>query len=283
MRVLFQGAAGVAEQALLDAQERLRYLWCSELCRLPLRHSADTNQRWSGSSVRCDLQCEEIVRGALSALPFPISIVSEESPPLINAAAEVAFLVDPLDATHNACAGYPAFTASVAMFSRDVCVFAWVYDLSRDVAYVAAAGKGAFMKTSLIAERMRARSITSLDEAAISFLRARESRSRRVLQSLLWQAAKIRLSSCSSLDLCLIASGTLDAFIDISIPGHERSCDIAAASLLLQEAGGCVMTPEGTPRLLCGPHEKSLRDYAPTVAFGSPATAGAIFRALRGS
>jgi myo-inositol-1(or 4)-monophosphatase len=45
--------------------------------------------------------------------------------------------------------------------------------------------------------------------------------------------------------MCYVADGTTDAFIDIR--GKLRTTDMAAAWLIIEEAGALITTPEGLP------------------------------------
>ena len=271
MRLLFEDEIGAVEQALTGAQTRLRYYWCTHLARPSLSRSGVA--RWDGGHTRADTECDGIIRECVSSLPFAVNIVSEEGAFADSEPAACSFLVDPLDGTHNASAGYPMFSSCVAMHDGERYVFAWVYDMSRDITYVAARGKGAFLKTQLTCDRLSAPAGRNVDEAAIGLLRGRGGPRQRALTQLFWSAGKVRLSSCSSLDLCHIAAGVLDAFVDLSATGHERSCDIAAAGLILKEAGGALVRPDGSERIILAPSRSAVSDHEPLIACGSRITA----------
>ncbi len=277
MRVIFDGEAGAVEEALLSAQTRLRYYWCVQLAR-PVERGLGL-EAWRGGRTRADLECNEVVQEALSQLPFPTNLVTEDGPDLPAGDAAFSFLIDPLDGTHNANAGYPMFSSSVAMYHGTRYVFGWVYDLSRDITYVASADRGAYLKTPLTCDRLTARRCERLEDAGIAMLRSRDG-DRRALSQLLWSAGKVRISSCSSLDLCHAAAGVLDAFVDLSAHGHERSCDIAAAALILREAGGTTLHPDGTVREVLSPSRAAVEDFQPLLACGSTYIAQAIRRAI---
>ena len=46
------------------------------------------------------------------------------------------------------------------------------------------------------------------------------------------------------MEICFFADGTIDAFIDLR--GKLRTTDIAAAVLIIQEAGATITTPQNT-------------------------------------
>jgi myo-inositol-1(or 4)-monophosphatase len=52
----------------------------------------------------------------------------------------------------------------------------------------------------------------------------------------------IRHFGANALELCYVANGLTDAFVDVR--GKLRTTDVAAGFLILKEAGGIVTTPE---------------------------------------
>ena len=54
---------------------------------------------------------------------------------------------------------------------------------------------------------------------------------------------RIRLLGSVAIELCYVADGTYDAFLDIR--GNLRVVDIAAAKLIIEEAGGTVTNENG--------------------------------------
>ncbi len=60
---------------------------------------------------------------------------------------------------------------------------------------------------------------------------------------LLEKTKHLRHFGADALEICYVADGKTDAFIDIR--GKLRVTDIAAAYLIIREAGGIMVTPEG--------------------------------------
>jgi myo-inositol-1(or 4)-monophosphatase len=63
------------------------------------------------------------------------------------------------------------------------------------------------------------------------------------LTDLIQKTRHIRHFGANALELCYVADGTTDAFIDIR--GKLRTTDMAAGFLILKEAGGTITSPEG--------------------------------------
>ena len=280
MQLIFDEAIGEVERALLEAQSELRYCWAAHLARRPSARCSGEDI-WQSGTTPMDLVFDEIVRRHLRKVEHICAvIVSEDADTGTPSPGTDAFLVDALDGTHNALAGYPMYTSSVALYQDHDWRFGWVYDVSRDVAYVAARGQGSYVKTPLLYTRLRVNPPASVGQLAVSLMRSRRPECRHGISELLWQARKVRMSSCSSIDLCLVAAGALDAFVDIEMPGHERTCDIAAAALILTEAGGDLFAPELSRRILTPPSDNSLRDFGPLIAVSNRSVAIEIAKTM---
>jgi myo-inositol-1(or 4)-monophosphatase len=65
------------------------------------------------------------------------------------------------------------------------------------------------------------------------------------LTGLIKKTKHIRHFGANALELCYVADGTTDAFIDIR--GKLRTTDVAAAYLIVKEAGAKLTKPDGKP------------------------------------
>ncbi len=257
------------ERCLYEARKQLRRYWAGTLVCLPSVNPEAKN--WNNSQTQYDLDCQRILYDCLSSTTLGITIYSEESTSATKYGGNENFylLIDPLDGTHNAIHGFPAYTSSVALYHEGAYIFGWVYDISRDLVYTAALGEGSYLQSPIIVKRLYTRKVSCIEDMHISFHRPKDDSEKITIQKLLWTANKVRIYSCSSLEICLIAAGVLDAFIDLGSPGHERSCDIAAAELILREAGGALFYKAGNARYSLPPSPASLSDSETLIALSS--------------
>ncbi|MGE1176099.1 inositol monophosphatase family protein [Pseudomonas sp. BW7P1] len=257
------------EVTLYEARKQLRRYWAGTLSSLPDFNKANANQHLS--QTQYDIDCQNILLSCLSKSRIKMTIYSEESasPIKFGVHGDLYALIDPLDGTHNALMGFPNYTSSVAIYHGNEYVFGWIYDISRDLVYTAALGEGAYLQSAIIVKRLNTRKTESLEQMRLSFHRPRGSKEKHKIERLLWAADKVRVYSCSSLEICLIAAGVLDAFIDIGSPGHERSCDIAAAELILRESGGALFDDKGHSRHCLSPSVEALKDNGTLIALSS--------------
>jgi myo-inositol-1(or 4)-monophosphatase len=118
-----------------------------------------------------------------------------------------------------------------------------VTDLFHGTTYTAAKGKGAFRDGAKISTS----TVKSLSEAVVGLdlntYKAKQIAPR--LSELIQETKHIRHFGANALELCFVAEGLTDAFVDIR--GKLRTTDVAAGFLVLKEAGGIISTPSGEP------------------------------------
>lgn len=155
---------------------------------------------------------------------------------------EPTWIVDPIDGTLNIANRFPMFTVSIALAECKRPVVGMVYDPLLDDLFVAEAGKGATWNS----ERISVRKDIAWHDALLGFdLGHKEpacSESMALAAALRPQVAGLRIIGSAALALCYVAAGRLSGFF------HHRlePWDMAAALLIVQEAGGDYVTMDGT-------------------------------------
>jgi len=195
---------------------------------------------------KIDLAAEKALIDTLRDYHASCTLVSEESGTkrIGTGLSKYTLTTDPLDGTTNALRGLPFMATSLAVsqkpYLKEVEV-ALVSDLIHNVTYTAQRGQGAFRNDEAIQPSTKG----SMEDAVIGVdfntFKAREivNHMIRVLE----QAQHLRHLGANALEVCYVADGTADAFIDLR--GKLRVTDVAAAQLILREAGGIIKTPEG--------------------------------------
>ncbi|MBC7114630.1 MAG: bifunctional fructose-bisphosphatase/inositol-phosphate phosphatase [Archaeoglobi archaeon] len=187
-----------------------------------------------------DRLAEKAVISELEERGISAAIISEETGDLQlgEGPPELEIILDPIDGTFNAVRGIPLYSLSIAIKSLSSNQrFGYVSSLATGEEFHAYEGKGAFRNS----ERIEVSSKEELEEANIS-LYTDERRPERVL-NIVRSVNRIRSYGCASLEICYVACGALDAFVDLR--GKQRIVDIAAASVILREAGGVVTDDRG--------------------------------------
>ncbi|MEZ4506811.1 MAG: inositol monophosphatase family protein [Thermomicrobiales bacterium] len=162
-----------------------------------------------------------------------------------------SWIVDPLDGTTNYAHRYPHFAVSIALEHAGHVILGVVYDPMRDELFVAERGGGATLNGSPIAVSR----IDSLERSLLGtgFAYSEEERreNARVWNGFLTRSQGVRRDGSAALNLCYVACGRLDGFWERPL----NAWDLAAGSLLVEEAGGIVAGYDGTP---FGPYRREI-------------------------
>jgi len=204
--------------------------------------------RGAGGDIKkkIDLVAENTLIKTLRTDKASCTLISEESGvrKIGVESSEHILIADPLDGTTNALRGLPFMAVSLAVASKPYLrsvETALVTDILHDVTYTAQKNRGACKNNESITPSETA----SLKEAVVGVdfnsFKAGEIVSRMML--VLEQTKHLRHLGANALELCYVADGTTDAFIDLR--GKLRVTDMAAAQLILREAGGIITTEKG--------------------------------------
>jgi myo-inositol-1(or 4)-monophosphatase len=185
-----------------------------------------------------DRAAENAVLNVLRASGLGFRVLSEEiGAALIGEKPDYFLHLDPLDGTFNAIAGIPFYSVSIYI-SRDDCRFAYIFDLARGNSYYAESGRGAYAEPG---SRLFVSQNAELKDFSISAYTLRPNTAR--IAGIGDKVRRIRTLGSASLEMALVASGKLDAFVDLR--GMMRVVDVAAGKLMIEEAGGVVSDASG--------------------------------------
>jgi len=154
-------------------------------------------------------------------------------------------IVDPLDGSNNAVRGIPYCSVSIAYAIgkriTDI-TKAVVLNLNTKDLYLAEKGKGALLNGKKI-------HVSNLDISEKCFLEfnlpmKNPLESLQKIAPLLRNFFRIRILGSSALTICQIASGSMEAFINLR--ESNRLVDAAAGILILNEAGGKIFSLDGS-------------------------------------
>jgi len=195
-----------------------------------------------------DLTAENAIINTLKSHKISFTLISEESGVKEYGKTPYKHYVtaDPIDGTTNLTRGIPFYATSIATSTKptlNTIHTALVTDLFHNITYTAQKGKGAYRNNKKITPSKE----TSLEEAVIG-IDLNTYKIQKIipkLTSLIQKTKHIRHLGANALELCYVADATTDAFIDIR--GKLRTTDMAAACLIIQEAGAKIKTPEGKP------------------------------------
>ena len=192
-------------------------------------------------SSRLDRVAEAAVLERLKERGESVNVLSEEAG-FVDRGGDALLVLDPVDGTHNALRGVPAFSVSLAVGRArlgDV-QEGLVRDLVSGATYHAERGRGATLGGKPIHVR-------PFDPRDVLFSVYLGSNAAEDAVRVAARARRVRHLGAASLDLCLVARGAADMYFMHSKEARLklRACDIAAGTLIVREAGGQVLDLAG--------------------------------------
>jgi myo-inositol-1(or 4)-monophosphatase len=171
-------------------------------------------------------------------------------------ATGVRWIVDPLDGTVNYLYGLPDWAVSIAAEADGTVVAGAVFVPRRDELFSAALGGGAWLSSGALdprgedadpPARLSCNQDVPLDRALVATGFGYEAGRRlvqgEVLRGVLPVVRDIRRGGSAAVDLCSVASGSVDAYYERGV----NLWDIAAGGLIAAEAGAGVTGLHGRP------------------------------------
>jgi myo-inositol-1(or 4)-monophosphatase len=224
-----------------------------EAGRIATGYSGKEAKRWdkpdgAGPVTEADLAVNEMLEAHLQAARPDYGWLSEETEDSADRLdRDRVFIIDPIDGTRSFAEGSGTWAHALAVADRGIVTAAVIYLPLRDLMYVAAAGKGAFLNDAAISPS----DPTSMEAADVLVARPN-------MDAAHWRRGNVpgfRRSYRPSLAyrMALVAQGRFDGMLTLR-PSWEW--DIAAGDLILREAGAKCSDRHGMPLRFNNPHPK---------------------------
>ncbi len=201
-------------------------------------------------SMKIDLVAEKVIVDTLKKADVDILLISEElGEEYIGDEVKVkdtqnVLIVDPIDGSNNAVRGVPYCSVSIAYAIgnkvSDIKKAVVLNLINKDI-YWAEKGNGAYYNNTPIHVSDFDISQKCFFELNLPMKNLMENLQK--LTPLIRRFYKIRILGSSALTLCQIASGNMEAFINLR--ESNRLVDVAAGMLILKEAGGKIFSLSG--------------------------------------
>jgi len=235
----------------------------------------ETGSRGEGGdrTLEIDAAAEAAVFRRLEALHAEghrFTAISEERGRVEFGGGDVLVVIDPLDGSKNAKRGLPhhALSLAVAEGGRTMAdvTFAFVHDLGPGEEWTARRGEGAWLDGARldpgvperrVGEKIEMLGVESADPRWL----------RDAADDLAARAHRVRALGAMAVTICQVAAGRLDGMVTLR---RCRAVDVAAAQLIVREAGGAVRFV-GAPEPLAAPLDV-MEPVFPLIAARSAAT-----------
>lgn len=199
--------------------------------------------------TEADRSSEQLVIERLRSRFPSHSIVAEEGG-AHSGSSDYCWYVDPLDGTTNFAHGFPMYNVTLALEHAGQLIAGVVFDPEHDEMFSAERGSGAFLNDRPI----HVSKVARVEDALVATGFPSKKRHQDINVHFYYQLAMIthgvRRAGAAALDLAYVASGRLDGFWEFGL----NPWDMAAGTLLIEEAGGSCSDMRGAPARLRGPH-----------------------------
>ncbi len=183
---------------------------------------------------RADLNAEYIIKTELMEARPTYGWLAEEGGEEPGKDPTRRWIVDPLDGTTNFLHGLPHWAVSIALEHKGQIVAGVVYDPSKDEAFFAEKGQGAWMNESRLRVSGREKMIESIFATGLPFAgRDDLPETLQDLARLMPTCAGVRRFGAAALDLAYVAAGRYDGFWERRL----HAWDLAAGIIIAREAG----------------------------------------------
>jgi myo-inositol-1(or 4)-monophosphatase len=220
------------------------------------RRQVEVRKKPDGSEVsEADLAVDAALKLALMTRRKDYGWLSEESPDDRERLKHSrVWTIDPIDGTSAFLRHNPEWTVSAALVENGVPVLGLVYAPAKDEMFRAMRGHGAFLND----EPIRTSDKPTLEGAELI---ASGGLFKKKIWQEPWPEVETRWVNSVAYRLALVAAGKADATISLSA---KAEWDLAAAAVLMDEAGGVTTDHHGNPH----PYNREIPRFPSLVASG---------------
>jgi myo-inositol-1(or 4)-monophosphatase len=196
--------------------------------------------------TEADRAAEELIYSRLTQARPADGFLGEEGASA-SSDSGVTWVVDPIDGTVNFLYDLPQYAVSIAASRDGEVVAGVVVNVASGEVFAATRGGGA----TLGGRRLKVREVVPLDQrlVATGFNYVREVRTLQAVavSRLLGSVRDVRRLGSAALDLCALAAGRFDGYVEEGL----NAWDLAAGGLIASEAGARVESLRGVGGTAC--------------------------------
>lgn len=188
-----------------------------------------------------DFAAEELIISKLTDA-FDYKVLSEEAHPDEKSAGYL-WVIDPLDGTTNYAHNLPVYAVSIGLVYEGQPVAGVVYEPNQDEMFTAIKGAGAYLND----KKIKVSATDDLNSSLLSTgfpydIRQNPRATLKPFNTFVLNVQGVRRTGAASIDICYTACGRFDGFWELGL----KPWDTAAASLILEEAGGKLSKYDGS-------------------------------------
>jgi len=225
---------------LLNLAESIALKAGSLLVNRPSKFDLDQKSGVFDFATQMDHESEKLIVSAILAARPDDGLIGEEGANR-ESKSGVTWVVDPIDGTVNYLYDIPGWCISIAAKDRDGGLAGVVYSPATQSLWKAHRGGGAFLNGNPI----KCNDPVALNRALVGSGFAYDLEKRKIqaalIARLLPEIRDLRRLGACAVDMCHVASGSLDAYFEAGV----NEWDYAAAGLIATEAGAMISIDKG--------------------------------------
>ena len=206
--------------------------------------------RWKGYRdvvTEASLEVQETIVSVIRDAYPEHGVLAEEGPEdeVIPVDAEYLWIVDPICGSLNYAQGIPHFAISIALRSEGAFRVGVVYDPCRDELFQATVDGPALLNGQVVFVQQISEGLEAFAKGVVGtdwpYSGERRELAVRMMSLFSEQVTECNTMGSPALGLCSVAAGRLHAYWHLGL----KIWDVAAASLILQRAGGTLTDADG--------------------------------------
>lgn len=191
-----------------------------------------------------DLKVQNYIRDELKKLYPDMLFMGEEGKREELQKDKPVWILDPIDGTTNLIHRYNQSAVSLALCENGKILKGVVYNPFTEQLFYAEKGGGAYLNGGKISVKNRENEADWLVSiGTMPYHKDRADEMFDLFKRIYLKTTDIRRSGSAALDLCYLASGMTDGYLELDL----KPWDYAAGSLILEEAGGVITTWDNEP------------------------------------
>lgn len=184
----------------------------------------------------------------LSKIIPEAGFIAEESPD-IKQKEKFNWIIDPLDGTTNFIHGIPLFCISIALMNKSEVVSGVIYEINQDECFYSWKDSPAYLNN----KEIRVSNTSDLDQSLLAtgfpyYDYSKLDSYLDLFKYFMQNTRGIRRLGSAAADLAYVACGRFDGFYEYGL----KPWDVAAGSLIIQQAGGVNMDFSGDKNFIFG-------------------------------
>lgn len=214
------------------------------------RDAVETKHRHDYVSY-VDKESERMIVQALKELLPEAGFITEEKTTAQTVSADYEWIIDPLDGTTNYIHNLGSYCVCIALRHHGTLILGVVYEVTRDELFYATLGGGAYLRSADgSTTQLHVSAVGIIDDALFCLGYPYNTEAYRqfglaLIARLYGQCVTIRSLGSAETELCYVAAGRLDAFLE----SYLQAWDVCAGAIIIKEAGGSVTDYKGSDEL----------------------------------